>query len=70
MSVHIIKEEYIFGPSAGSSQELMSNTTYHIHVGNENLKVSFKELDHLGKTIEKIIERDKKKPLPCVDIVE
>ena len=64
MSVHIIKEEYIFGPSASSYQDLMSNTTYHINAGDESVKISFKELEHLGKTIAKIVERDREDPLP------
>lgn len=64
MTVHIVKEEFILGPSGSSYRELMSNVTYHIHAGDESVKVSFKELEHIGKTIAKIVERDKEKLLP------
>lgn len=58
-NVHIVKEEFILGPSSTNVVPVMSTITYQIHSGDECVRLSFEELNYIGETIKKVIERDK-----------
>jgi len=59
MNVHIVKEEFIMGPSSSNVVPVMSTITYQIHTGDECVKLSFEELNLLGEIISLVVNRDK-----------
>ena len=61
MNIHVIIEEFIVGPSASETVDLISTTNYRICKDEESVTLTFNELRHLKKTFSAIVRRDKRK---------
>ncbi len=59
MNVHVIKREFIVGPSGSSVRHLISNASYLVCKDEESVALTFEEIKHLKKTLSALIKREK-----------